>query len=159
MILNTRVDHRLLHGQVAFAWTNYLNVNCILIANDTVPNDETRKNTMRLAKPQGVKLIMKPINECVNAINQGLTDKYKMFIVVDSVRDAYRLVEGTGNAIKKLTLGGTKATSETKNISKAVNLTDQEFTYLDELILKGVNVYIQQVPSDKKIKYSELKRR
>ena len=34
MIKMLRVDHRLLHGQVAFSWTGYLGVNCILIAND-----------------------------------------------------------------------------------------------------------------------------
>ena len=31
MIKLVRVDHRLLHGQVAFAWTKNLSVDCILI--------------------------------------------------------------------------------------------------------------------------------
>jgi len=34
MVKLLRVDHRLLHGQVAFSWTGYLGVDCILIAND-----------------------------------------------------------------------------------------------------------------------------
>lgn len=159
MILNTRVDHRLLHGQVAFAWSNHLNVNCILIANDDVPKDELRKNTMRLARPQGVKLIMKPIDECIEAINTGLTDKYRMFVVVESVKDAHRLIKGTKGAIKELTLGGTKATSETINISKAVNLTEDEFSLLDELVDQHVDISIQMVPSDRKIDYTNVKRR
>jgi len=37
MIILTRVDHRLLHGQVAFSWTQSLGADCILIANDDVP--------------------------------------------------------------------------------------------------------------------------
>ncbi|MGJ8540797.1 PTS sugar transporter subunit IIB [Heyndrickxia coagulans] len=159
MIANLRVDHRLLHGQVAFAWTNYLGVNCILIANDAIANDDMRKNTLRLAKPSGVKLIMKPISESASAINQGLTDKYKMFIIVESVKDAYQLIKETGEAIKQLTLGGTKATTETINVSKAVNLKDEEFDYLDELTSMGVEVSLQQVPTDKKVKYSDIKRR
>ena len=40
MIVNVRVDHRLLHGQVAMAWNQVLGSDCILIANDSVPNDE-----------------------------------------------------------------------------------------------------------------------
>ncbi|ELO67219.1 PTS transport system, IIB component, partial [Salmonella enterica subsp. enterica serovar Enteritidis str. 543463 42-20] len=28
------MDHRLLHGQVAFSWTQYVGADCILIAND-----------------------------------------------------------------------------------------------------------------------------
>lgn len=51
MILLLRVDHRLLHGQVAFSWTQTLGADCILIANDAVAGDELRKTTMKLAKP------------------------------------------------------------------------------------------------------------
>ncbi len=43
MIVFLRVDHRLLHGQVAFSWTQYVGADCILIANDSVPNDDLRK--------------------------------------------------------------------------------------------------------------------
>ena len=43
MITLLRVDHRLLHGQVAFSWTQYVGADCILIANDSVPEDELRK--------------------------------------------------------------------------------------------------------------------
>lgn len=35
MIVFLRVDHRLLHGQVAFSWTQYVGADCILIANDS----------------------------------------------------------------------------------------------------------------------------
>lgn len=36
MIKVLRVDDRLLHGQVAVAWTNYYKVDTIVIANDKV---------------------------------------------------------------------------------------------------------------------------
>ena len=39
MIKLVRVDHRLLHGQVAFSWTNGLNADCILVSSDSVVND------------------------------------------------------------------------------------------------------------------------
>ncbi|HBS2988405.1 PTS sugar transporter subunit IIB, partial [Klebsiella pneumoniae] len=54
MITLLRVDHRLLHGQVAFSWTQYVGADCILIANDSVPGDELRKTTIKLAKPPSV---------------------------------------------------------------------------------------------------------
>lgn len=56
MIKLLRVDHRLLHGQVAMAWTQSLDSDCILIANDAVVNDNIRKTTMKLAKPNGVNV-------------------------------------------------------------------------------------------------------
>ena len=47
MIKCLRVDHRLLHGQVAFSWTSALGADCILIANDDVMKDELRKTTIK----------------------------------------------------------------------------------------------------------------
>ncbi len=93
MIILTRVDHRLLHGQVAFSWTQSLGADCILIANDDVPTNDLRKTTIKLAKPQGVKLVIKNIEDSINAINSGVTDKYKLFIVVESIKDAFNLAK------------------------------------------------------------------
>lgn len=72
MITLLRVDHRLLHGQVAFSWTQYVGADCILIANDSVPGDELRKTTIKLAKPPSVKLVIKNINDSIEAIKAGL---------------------------------------------------------------------------------------
>lgn len=73
------------------AWT-IVRFRLHLIANDAVVNDNIRKTTMKLAKPNGVKLVMKNIEDSIAALNAGVTDKYKLFIVVESIEDAYRLV-------------------------------------------------------------------
>ena len=88
MIKLVRVDHRLLHGQVAMAWTQSLDVDCMLIANDAIMKDDIRKTTLKLAKPNGVKLVMKNIEDSITALNSGVTDKYKLFIIVESIEDA-----------------------------------------------------------------------
>ncbi|MEE6726177.1 PTS sugar transporter subunit IIB, partial [Pediococcus acidilactici] len=49
MIKLVRVDHRLLHGQVAVSWFNSLGANTILVANDAVASDDFRKSAIRLA--------------------------------------------------------------------------------------------------------------
>lgn len=105
MIVLTRVDHRLLHGQVAFSWTQTIGADCILIANDDVPTNEIRKTTIKLAKPQGVKLVIKSIDDSIAALKSGVTDKYKLFIVVESIEDAYKLAEAYPE-IKTINLGG-----------------------------------------------------
>lgn len=47
MIKLLRVDERLIHGQVAFAWTNSLKADCILIVNDAVAADKLRSTSLR----------------------------------------------------------------------------------------------------------------
>lgn len=148
MIKLLRVDHRLLHGQVAFSWTGYLDADCILIANDDVVTNELRKTTIRLAKPDGVKLVMKSIDESIKLINEGVTDKYKLFIVVEKVKDAYRLANEI-EQIDLINLGSAKAGSDTKSFSKNVNLSPKEEEMLKELVRKGKKVEIRTVPSDR----------
>lgn len=152
MISLLRIDHRLLHGQVAFSWVQNLNIDCILIANDNVATDNLRKTTMKLAKPQGVKLVIKSIKDSIEAIKSGVTDKYKLLIVVESVKDAYEISKDIKD-IKQINLGGVKARENTKNISKTINLLLEEEKLLKELETRGKEVEIRQLPNDPKIFY------
>ena len=145
-----RVDHRLLHGQVAQAWYGATGANCILIANDEVAGDQLRKNIMKLAKPAGAKLVIQSIEKSATSINSGVTDKYKVFIVVASIHDAYRLMKKARIDIKELNLGGTSPSTEAESLSAAVSVTAEDKKELRELQNDGLKIFIQQVPSEAK---------
>ena len=71
MIKLLRVDERLIHGQVAFAWTNSLKADCILIVNDAVAADKLRSNSLKMAAPAGVKfreVCCKNIERCDSVV-------------------------------------------------------------------------------------------
>lgn len=120
MIKLLRVDHRLLHGQVAMAWTQSLDSDCILIANDA-----------------------------------GVTDKYKLFIVVESIEDAYRLAKGYAG-IRSINLGGCKPKEDiVKTIYKTIPVTARDEEMLKELLNDGIEIEIRQVPGEQKVKVSE----
>lgn len=110
-----------------------------------------------MAKPSGVKLVIKSMDDAVNAINSGVTDKYKLLAVVESIKDAERLCKECN--INKLNLGGTKATAETRNISKAMNITPAEETILKGLCESGVDVTIQMVPEDSPVNVEKYYKR
>ncbi|MCY6958400.1 PTS sugar transporter subunit IIB [Clostridium brassicae] len=150
MIKLVRVDHRLLHGQVAFSWMNSIGGDCILIASDEVVKDEIWKTTLKLGKPSGVKLVIKNIENSIKALNSGVTDKYKLLIVVQTIKDVARLVEGCPQ-ITTVNLGGVKDTEGARQISKAVFVTKEDEEILKNLIGKGIEVEIRQIASEKKI--------
>ncbi|QWT18022.1 PTS sugar transporter subunit IIB [Collinsella sp. zg1085] len=146
MIKLLRVDHRLLHGQVALSWKNALDIDCILIAHDGVPADSLRKQAIKLARPADTKLVIKTVEDSIDAINSGVTEKYRLLIVVESITDAARLCRAC--AIQWVNLGGTTVRPGTRAISKAVNVTEDEAQTIRELAHEGVHVEIQMVPSD-----------
>ena len=150
MVLMTRVDCRLLHGQTAVSWTSGLGADCILIANEAVVKDDLRKTTMKLAKPSGTKLVIKNIEDSITALNSGVTDKYKLFIVVESIADAAKLSLAVP-AVDKVNLGLVKAKEGTRNISKSINVLPEEEILIRKMVEAGIEVEIRQVPNDKKV--------
>lgn len=144
MIKKVRVDYRLLHGQVAFSWTSKLSADCILLVTDTLQDDPVRITSVKLAKPPGVKVVVKTIEESIKAIKSGVTDKYHLFVVCENIEGACRLVKELG--IKELNLGGTTPGEDKKNLAPVVYVNQEEEEMLKELIEDGVYVYHQGVP-------------
>lgn len=155
MIKLVRVDHRLLHGQVAFSWTNGVGADCILVASDMVVNDDVWKTTLRLGKPSGVKLVMKNMADSIEAINSGKTDKYKLIIVVQSIKEAKQLLDGCPS-IKSINLGNTKESKTTTQVSKQVFLEEEEKTILKELINRGIECEIRALVDDSKLNVANV---
>ena len=87
MIQLLRVDHRLLHGQVAVSWVQGLGSDCIFCVGDKVANDPVWKTTLKMGKPANAKLVIKDMEHAIEAINSGVTDKYKMIICVASIAE------------------------------------------------------------------------
>lgn len=155
MIKLLRVDHRLLHGQVAFSWVQQLGIDSILIANDALMNDELQKTTIKLAKPNNIKLVMKNIEDSIQVLNSGVTDSYKLFIVVHSIKDAYRIAIKVPT-ITTINLGGIKESPNLKAISKTIYVSPEDIEMLKELETKNITSFIQQVPTDQKILIKDI---
>lgn len=46
MIKLVRLDYRLLHGQVVFAWTGHTNAQRIIVVDDDAAGDELKKSAL-----------------------------------------------------------------------------------------------------------------
>src|SRR5476649_411834 len=105
MIKLTRIDDRLLHGQVAFTWTPALGVDCLLVANDKVAKDEFLKMTMGLAKPASAKLLIKTLPDTITFLNEEKYKHLKILLLVSTVSDAFQLASNVPE-IKSINFGG-----------------------------------------------------
>lgn len=149
MIKLIRIDFRLLHGQVAFTWTKHIGADCILIANDSVAADELRKSALRLSKPTGVKLVIKTLNDSAAALLDGSADKYNLMILLESIKDAWRMLEKTNaGVINSINLGGTRAAEGRRQIAKGVFVSDDDCEKIKLMLEKGIEVYTQLVPNE-----------
>ncbi|WP_421617758.1 PTS system mannose/fructose/N-acetylgalactosamine-transporter subunit IIB [Brevibacillus sp. TJ4] len=155
MITLLRIDDRLIHGQVAFAWTKHLGVNCILVANDAVAQDELKKMMLNLAKPPGVKLLLSSVADAVSFLNSEEADKYKTFVLVDKAQDALALCQGV-KGIKAVNVGGMRMSEGKKMISPAVAVNEADVQTFETMVSMDIEVEVRQVPTEKKKPIMEL---
>ena len=144
-ILLTRIDNRLVHGQVATQWNSTLGSNLILVANDDVASNTMRQNLMKMAAPQGVATRYFSIQKTIDVIFKAAPRQH-IFIVVESPEDALRLVEG-GVPIKKLNIGNMHMSEGKRQVATSVAVNDEDVAAFKELQELGVELEIRRVPS------------
>ena len=148
MIKLLRVDYRLIHGQITTSWVAQIGCDCILIANDKVPGDVLRKNALKLAKPPETKLVIKTVEDSIAAINSGVTDKYKLLVIVEKVQDARRMVEGC-QGFERVNLGNVRMGAKSKQLGTTVFVSEQDMEDIRVMQAKGSSVDVQSIPRDK----------
>lgn len=92
-ILLTRIDNRLIHGQVATQWNSTLGANLILVANDDVAGNKMRQNLMNMAAPTGVATRFFSLQKTIDVIHKA-SPKQHIFLVAENPSDVLTLVKG-----------------------------------------------------------------
>ena len=124
-ILLTRIDNRLIHGQVATQWSGVLGANLLLVANDAVAGDEFR---------QGL----------IDIIGKA-SPAQKIFIICETPQDVLKLVEG-GVPIKKVNIGNMHMAEGKRQVATSVAVNDDDVACFKKLQELGVELEIQRVP-------------
>lgn len=155
MIKLTRIDDRLVHGQVAFTWVPSLGIDYLIVANDKVANDDFLKMTMGLAKPPSAKLLILTLEKAITFLKDPRSGNLKILLIISGVNDAYILATALPE-IQNINFGGIRMKDGAKLISKAVAVSDDDITVIRQLAEKGIELEIRQVPTDKKIMVKDL---
>ena len=153
-ILLTRIDNRLIHGQVATQWNNYVGSNLILVANDKVAADKMRQGLMDMAAPNGVDTRYFTLEKTINVIHKA-ADRQKIFIICETPQDVLTLVEG-GVPIKKVNIGNMHMSEGKRQVVGVVSVDDADVEAFKKLRELGVELEIQKVPGEPKENIEKL---
>ena len=147
MVTVCRVDERLLHGQVAVTWVSQIAPDAIVIANDEVVENEVAKLALKMAKPEGVKMAIRRIDEAVNLISRPETKEMRILLLVREVKDARRIVERC-DEIHYLNIGGVKPQAGVVRLTPRIALNEENLEDLRVICKKVEKVLFQIVPSE-----------
>lgn len=147
-IVLTRIDNRLVHGQVGVVWTSAVNENLLLVANDATANDPLQQELMTAtAESSGVGIRFWTLEKTITTIAKA-SPRQHIFLVIKTPEDALKLVQG-GVPIKEINVGNMHFSEGKEQISKKVFVDQADKDAFNKLIDAGVKVYIQDVPEEK----------
>ncbi|MCC8027585.1 MAG: PTS sugar transporter subunit IIB [Clostridium sp.] len=150
----SRIDDRLIHGQVVTTWVNVWKVEQIIIVNEKAFNDKMQSAVLKMSAPSNIVLHIFSPDKFLSIVKKNPVKKSTMLIFAN-VEDVLYLVE-RGFLISHLNVGGMRPNENRKTITKAVALTESEKECFRKLIDKGVDVEIQMVPKDNVVKMREV---
>ena len=147
-IIASRIDGRLIHGQVANLWTTKLNISRIMVVDNEVANNPIDKSGLKLATPAGVKLSILPVEKAAANILAGKYDSQRLLIIAKRPDRFLALVEA-GVALEEINVGNMSQTDNTTSITRSINVEENDVEDFKKLAEKGVNLVSQMVPSNR----------
>ncbi|HFP5902929.1 TPA: PTS sugar transporter subunit IIB [Streptococcus pyogenes] len=150
-----RVDTRLLHGQVATAWTPASKTDRIIVASDEVAQDDLRKQLIKQAAPGGVKANVVPISKLIEASKDPRFGNTHALILFQTPQDALRAVEG-GVEINELNVGSMAHSTGKTMVNNVLSMDKEDVATFEKLRDLGVTFDVRKVPNDSKKNLFEL---
>jgi PTS system mannose-specific IIB component len=146
-IVLTRIDDRLLHGQVVVSWIPSLKINEVLIVDDEYAKDDFMSSLIKESSPNNITVNVMSVEKSAEYLNLD-DNKNNLLILSRNVENIYKLIE-LNVKVSTVNVGGLGYSEGRKKIINSIHMSDSELEILKKIELKGISVEIQMLPSDK----------
>ncbi|MCD5028239.1 mannose/fructose/sorbose PTS transporter subunit IIA [Enterococcus asini] len=150
-----RIDSRLLHGQVATAWTKSVNPSRIIVVSDAVAKDDLRKKLIEQAAPPGVKANVIPVDKMIEVAKDPRFGDTRALLLFENPEDVVRAMEG-GVDIKEVNVGSMAHSVGKVVVSKVLSMGDEDVKAFETMKDRGVTFDVRKVPNDSKDNMDEI---
>ena len=151
----TRIDDRLIHGQVATRWTKETNVQRIIVVSDEVANDHVRKTLLTQVAPPGVTAHVVDVDKMVRVWNNPKYGQDRVMLLFTNPIDVLRVVE-QGVDIKTVNIGGMAFRQGKTQVNNAVSVDEKDIAAFRKLNERNIELEVRKVSSDQKLKMMDL---
>lgn len=147
MIVQLRIDERLIHGQITTAWSRFLDVSRIVVASDKLAKDELTTQTLLMSAPAGKKVAVRDIESTIKLLSDPRINTVRVLVIVDNPKDAVTLVKAL--AIEEVNVANyvKKKSANKVKITTGVNSDAEDLVYFKELAKVAKHSFSQLIPS------------
>jgi PTS system mannose-specific IIB component len=148
MIVLTRIDDRLIHGQVVEGWVNFMKATWIVVADDSVASNALQRSIMELSVPQGVNVAIRRVEDVSKQMRTPPFDTARVILLFSSPIDVLRALKA-GLECRMLNIGGMRYAPEKRKLLNVLAVDDADLDALKEIVARGVHVEVQTVPNQR----------
>jgi len=147
-IVLTRIDDRLMHGQIIVSWIPYLKADEVVIIDDEYASDEFMTLLIKNAAPDNIKVHVFACSNAADYLNEDDAGS-RILILLKNIEYIKKLLESNVK-LNKINLGNLGSSPERKKYYNSVHLSHDEFKLLKE-ISKQTEIEIKMLPGDKSL--------
>jgi len=154
-IVLTRIDNRLIHGQVLETWVPYAHVDCIVVANDEVAAMPMKLLMMKSSVPSRIRVEIGTVAEIAELFTSSSLDTRRTLLLFGSTADALRAYR-SGLIYEQLNLGNLHAGEGKTRLSCTIFLDPEDLADLEQLEQAGVHITARCIPADSERPWRKL---
>ena len=145
MIVLTRIDSRLIHGQVIEAWVPHLKIDRLLVLDDEAAHNPLMRAAMTMAVPHRTQVQLVAMEQ-VDLAAIG-NDALRTLVLV---RDVGAAVAARAHGLPDgpINVGNIHSGLGRTQVTRSVFLTDVERAQLKQLETGGMKISLQAVPNE-----------
>lgn len=149
----TRIDDRLIHGQVMTAWIKNKNAEQVVIIDDGVAQDDFMINVLENAVPDNIAIGIFSKEDGVTFFSDPLEAPT---IILGKTPQVLEYMIDHGVNIQEIDLGGMGAKDDRERLYHTISTNKEENESFKRLIDKGVDAFIQIMPQNDKVSLKSL---
>lgn len=146
-IVLTRVDSRLIHGQVMTKWVNQVQANKIVVVSDELAADEFMRSIYLMSAPAGITVDCLSESQAVEAFKANCFGEGNVLLLLPSLQ-ALKNIYDAGVTVESVQIGGLGGGPSRKVVFQNITLDDADADICQWLADKGVRVTFQTIPED-----------
>lgn len=146
-IVLSRVDDRLVHGQVVIGWGRPLAIELIVLVDDTVAASAWEQDLYRMAVSLEIELLFSTVAEATPRLGEWERGTRRVLILTGDLPTMGALHTADPAAMHRINLGGVHHRAGRRERLPYLYLTDDELRSLQALEAAGAEVQAQDLPT------------
>ena len=154
-VLISRIDDRLIHGQVVTAWIKVYPINKILIIDDELSKNQLMQRIYKAAAPAGVTVVLMNQEDAAKFLFDDPEKGENIMIRVKVPQILEKFID-QGFETNKIILGGMGANEKRKRFNRNISASEEELDCFRRIIARGIKIVYQLVPNDREVDIKDL---